>query len=165
MIEREITSPVSLTTADGRFNPESQGWTRTQLHDTSGIGQRSRGRNKRWEYWNVMTPTHIIALTVSWVDYMALHAVWMFDRTTGAAIDVTDIVPGGRSATLPPPLSAMARLERAADDCRSTSTSSGPSPAHVCVQRPRARASTSSPNVPRGMRRWGSSCRGAATVQ
>ncbi len=66
-----------------------------------------------------MTPTHIIALTVSWVDYMALHAVWMFDRTTGAAIDVTDIVPGGRSATLPPTLGdgpARARSRRLSID-------------------------------------------------
>lgn len=102
MIEREITQRVSLTTSDGHLNPEAVGWSRKPLHDTSGIpGRGSWGRNKRWEYWNVMTPSHILAFTVSCVDYMSLHSVWVLDRATGAAIDTTVISPGGRSATLP----------------------------------------------------------------
>ena len=39
--------------------------------------RRGRGRNKRWEYWNVMTPQHIVALTVSSLDYAAVHEVWV----------------------------------------------------------------------------------------
>ena len=67
--ERELTSPVALVGADGRLNPEAIGWTRTPMHDTSGIdGRRVWGRNKRWEYWGVTTPTHVIALTVSSLD-------------------------------------------------------------------------------------------------
>lgn len=102
MFEREITEPVSLTGANGELNPASLGWTRTPLHDTSGIpGHGHWGRNKRWEYWGVMTPTHIIALTVSCIDYLSLHSVWVFDRATGEEIDMTVLSPGGRSATLP----------------------------------------------------------------
>ena len=78
----ELTDKVSLTLPDGRLNPEAVGWARQPLVDTGGIG-RGRGRNKRWEYWNVMTPRHILALTVSSIDYAAVHEVWVFDRETG----------------------------------------------------------------------------------
>ena len=83
--EREITAPVSLTTPDGRLNPAAVGWTRTPLLRTDGIG-RGRyawGRNKRWEYWAVTTPSHIVAFTVADIDYAALHELWVFDRATG----------------------------------------------------------------------------------
>lgn len=116
MIEREITERVSLTTASGGLNADAIGWSRMPLHDTSGIPVPGRwGRNKRWEYWNVITPTHILALTVSCVDYMSLHSVWVLDRATGQAIDTTVISPGGRSATLPASLGdgpARARTRR-----------------------------------------------------
>src|ERR1051325_8683196 len=41
------------------------------------------GRNKRWEYWGVVTPTHVLALTVSSLDYAAVHEVWVLDRESG----------------------------------------------------------------------------------
>ena len=44
--EREITTPVSLTDPDGELNPDALGFTRTQLHDTSGIGARQGGRRR-----------------------------------------------------------------------------------------------------------------------
>ena len=104
--EREITAPVSLVLANGRLNPAAVGWTRTQLHDTGGIGRGFQrwGRNKRWEYWNITTPTHIIALTVSSLDYAAVHELWVLDRATGQGIgaNVTGVLSG--SATLPPSL-------------------------------------------------------------
>jgi len=81
MTERELTAPVALTLPGGRLNTDAIGWARTPLVDTAGIG-RGRGRNKRWEYWNVMTPTHIVALTVSSIDYAAVHEVWIFERAT-----------------------------------------------------------------------------------
>lgn len=80
--EPEITSPVALV-KDGRLNREAVGWARQPLVDTSGVGGlRSWGRNKRWEYWNVITPTHILALTASSIDYAGVHEVWVFDRRT-----------------------------------------------------------------------------------
>ncbi len=116
LIEREITRRVSLTTAEGTLNPGALGWSRTPLHDTSGIpGRRRWGRNKRWEYWNVMSPSHIIAFTISCVDYLSLHEIWVLDRATGEDIGSTVISPGGRSAMLPSSLgegSAAARTRR-----------------------------------------------------
>ncbi|ANJ28639.1 DUF2804 domain-containing protein [Agromyces aureus] len=101
-VERELTGPVALVGADGRLNPEAVGWTRMPLHDTSGIdGRHAWGRNKRWEYWAVTTPTHVIALTVSSLDYAAVHAVLVHDRRTGATIDRSAIAPLGSSAVLP----------------------------------------------------------------
>lgn len=108
--EREITAAVSLTGPDGGLNPEALGYTRTPLHDTSGIGARQNarwgarrrwGRNKRWEYWNVITERHILAVTVSHIDYLALHSVWLLDRSTGAVIQKDPLVPFGIGATLP----------------------------------------------------------------
>ena len=93
--ETELTAPVSLTLPSGRLNPASIGFARSPLVDTSGIGGRHGwGRNKRWEYWNVMTPAHIVALTVSSLDYAAVHEVWIFDRATAQT--------WGRSATVIP---------------------------------------------------------------
>ena len=89
---------------------------RAPLLDTSGIdGRRSWGRNKRWEYWNVMTPTHIVALTVSSLDYAAVHDVWVFDRATETAVHrgVTGILSG--SATLPASLGDGPARARARD--------------------------------------------------
>ena len=86
--EREITAPVSLTLPDGRLNPDAVGWTRTPLVETDGIGHglRGRGRNKRWEYWAVTTPTHVIALVTSAIDYAAVHGIWVLDRRTGQTV-------------------------------------------------------------------------------
>ncbi len=103
LVETEITNPVALTLPNGRLNPAAVGWTRTPLHDTSGIGRGLRrwGRNKRWEYWAVTTPTHILGLTVSSLDYAAVHELWVLDRATGQPIgaNVTGVLGG--SATLP----------------------------------------------------------------
>lgn len=105
LMEREITDPVALTTSDGALHPPALGWSRMPLHDTSGIPGRGHwGRNKRWEYWNVMTPSHVISMTVSCVDYLSLHEIWLLDRATGEDIGATAIAPGGRSAHLPPSL-------------------------------------------------------------
>ncbi|MDQ7991417.1 MAG: DUF2804 family protein, partial [Propionicimonas sp.] len=101
--ERELTGPVALCRPDGRLNPGAIGWTRQPLHDTDGIG-RGRfewGRNKRWEYWNVITPTHVLALTVSDLDYAGVHEVWVFDRATGESIGANAISPLAVNTTLP----------------------------------------------------------------
>ncbi|WP_457100772.1 DUF2804 domain-containing protein [Microbacterium sp. P5_E9] len=116
MIERELTSPISLTGSDGHLNRDAVGWMRAPLLDTSGIdGRHSWGRNKRWEYWNVTTPTHIVSLTVSSLDYAAVHDVWVFDRATETAVHrgVTGFLSG--SATLPASLGEGPARARARD--------------------------------------------------
>ncbi|HLU63524.1 MAG TPA: DUF2804 domain-containing protein [Protaetiibacter sp.] len=105
MIEPELTHPIALCRPDGSLNRDAVGWSRRPLHDTSGIGPglRDKGRNKRWEYWAVLTPTHIISLTVSSLDYAGVHGFWVRDRATGVTID-RGRVGGPWTATLPPSL-------------------------------------------------------------
>lgn len=106
--ERELTADVPLCLPDGRLNPDAVGWSRAPRHDTSGVGRglRGLGRNKRWEYWAVVTPEHVVALTTSALDYAALHQVWVLDRASGEEVDAVAIAPLNRSATLPGRLGA-----------------------------------------------------------
>lgn len=106
--EREITEPVSLTRPDGRLNPAAVGWTRTPLVTTDGVG-RGRvgwGRTKRWEYWAVTTPSHIVALVTSDIDYAAVHGLWFLDRATGRTVSHDAIGVLGGSVTMPGTLGA-----------------------------------------------------------
>ena len=111
--ERELTAPVALTLPNGRLNPAAIGWARTPLVDTSGIAAARRpfphqwGRNKRWEYWNVITPTHILALTISSIDYAAVHEAWVFERATERS--------WGRVATVVPAVVVMTAAVAVAD--------------------------------------------------
>jgi hypothetical protein len=100
--ERELTEAVALVGSHGRLAPEAVGWARRPLVDTSGIdGRRSWGRNKRWEYWNVMTPTHVLAATVSSLDYAAVHEVWVLDRARSREVARSVTVLPARGVTLP----------------------------------------------------------------
>ena len=121
--EREITTEVALCRPDGRLNPAAVGWTRHPLHDTSriGTGRYGWGRNKRWEYWAVTTPTHLVGVTVSSLDYAGVHAIWVHDRRTGETVSHDAIDPLARGATLPAGW-MPARPGPAPRTCRSTSS-------------------------------------------
>ena len=112
MTERELTSNIALTLPNGRLNREAVGFARHPLVDTSGI-PAGWGRNKRWEYWNVLTPTHILALTVSSIDYAAVHEVWVFDRSTERAWGRSVTAIPSRGVTLPPRLGGGPAAARA----------------------------------------------------
>ena len=101
--EREITSTVELCRPDGHLNPAAVGWSRGPLHGTRlrRTPLRGWGRTKRWEYWGVVTPTHVITLTVADLDYAAQHQVWLLDRRTSEEIDTTVVVPLGAGCSLP----------------------------------------------------------------
>ena len=101
--EREITTPVSLTTTDGRLNRKAIGWTRTPLITTDGIGRGRVAalRNKRWEYWAVTTPNHVLAVVVSDIDYAGVNSLWLFDRASQEPVAVDVITPFGRGVDLP----------------------------------------------------------------
>ncbi len=77
--EHEITDEVELCLPSGRLNPEAVGWTRTALHRT---GLRGWGRNKRFEYWSIVTPTSILTMNISHHDYRANVSVTHVDRAT-----------------------------------------------------------------------------------
>ena len=123
MTERELIEPVSLTLPTGRLDPAAIGFARTSLVDTSGIAARrgpgraapprAWGRNKRWEYWNVITPTHIVALTISSLDYAAVHEVWIFDREAGRSRGANATVLPARGVQLPGSLGAGVATARA----------------------------------------------------
>ena len=97
--------------ANGRLNPDAIGWATQPIVDTTMFGA-GRGRNKRWEYWNVMTPTHILALTVASIDFACVHEVWVYERATGREWSKNAIVIPPRGATLAP------RLERGSSSAR-----------------------------------------------
>lgn len=116
MAETELTERVALTLPDGSLNREAVGWARRPLVDTSGIGGRHGwGRNKRWEYWNVATPTHVLALTVSSLDYAAVHEVWVLDRASQQARGKAVTLLPARGVELPASLDAGPARARARD--------------------------------------------------
>jgi len=113
--EREITVPVDLCLPDGRLSPSAVGWTRRPLHRAN---LRGWGRTKRWEYWCVTTPTHLVALTVSDLDFLTLHSVHVLcfgpEAVAAAAaaagaeagagtweLERTALIPFGRGVRLP----------------------------------------------------------------
>lgn len=87
--EREITKVVNLCSPSGRLNPEAVGWSRSALHRTN---LRGWGRNKRFEYWSVVTPTSVLSLNISNHDYRANVSVGYLDRDT-----YTEIRQGGNT--------------------------------------------------------------------
>lgn len=112
MHEREILGPGSLTLPNGRLNREVIGWAPQPIVDTAGL-RAGRGRNKRWEYWNVVTPTHILALTVSSIDYACVHEVWGYELATGREWSKKATVLPARGFVLAPRLEAGSSSARA----------------------------------------------------
>ena len=160
MSAQEITTPVTLCRPDGRLDPDAVGWTRRPLHDTSGIG-RGRygwGRTKRWEYWAVMTPTHVVSLTISDIDYAGVHELWVLDRATGAEVRTPTVVPFARGVRLPARLGDGTGPGPRARPRPGDRRGAGRHPA----ARPLGpdRAGRASPHDPTGTSAWASSCRG-----
>ena len=98
MALREITEPVDLCDRRGRLNPAAVGWTRTPLHRSN---LRGWGRTKRWEHWGVVTPRHVVGLTVSSLDYAGVHGIYVLDRATGIETRRDVVAPLAARAQLP----------------------------------------------------------------
>ncbi|MGW0802289.1 DUF2804 domain-containing protein [Nonomuraea sp. NPDC002799] len=96
--EREITEPVDLCLPGGRLNPAAVGWTRRPLHHAN---LRGWGRAKRWEYWGIVTPSHVIGLVASSLDYAGVHSVYVLDRASGAETAHDAVVPLARGTAFP----------------------------------------------------------------
>ncbi|WP_040791560.1 DUF2804 domain-containing protein [Nocardia paucivorans] len=95
--EREITVPVELCRPDGRLDPDAVGWTRRPLHRAN---LRGWGRGKRWEYWGIVTPRHIVGLVASSLDYAGVYGIYILDRRTGEETTRDAVVPFARGAVL-----------------------------------------------------------------
>src|SRR3546814_1790527 len=98
-LPRELTEPADLCRPEGRLNPDAVGWSRTPLH-TANL--RGWGRNKRWEYWGIVTPTHIVGVVVSSLDYAGVHSLYVLDRATRRELSPEVVVPLARGTVLPP---------------------------------------------------------------
>ncbi|WP_121254283.1 DUF2804 domain-containing protein [Nocardioides ferulae] len=103
---REITEPVDLCRPDGRLNRDAVGWSRTPLHRANlrtdlRAGLHGWGRTKRWEYWGVVTPTHVVGLVVSSLDYAGVLGIYVLDRVTKQETVHDATVPLGRGVRLP----------------------------------------------------------------
>lgn len=96
-MDREITADVLLVGQDGLLNPEAVGWSRTPHHIARF--RRPDLRSKRWEWWGIITPRHIIGMTVADVRYVGLTTAYILDRNTGeqTAVDVTTPLAVGTS--------------------------------------------------------------------
>ncbi len=159
--EREITTPVSLCTPEGTLNPEAVGWSRTPLHDCSTTGW---GRTKRWEYWLVTTPTHLVAITVADIDYLGLTSVYLLEYE-GREVSRTALRPFAHGVRLPHSLGAgpaaalgpiRARIHDTADGTRlrfSCATDHGPLHADLTVALPQGHE-TMSVVIPWSQRRF-----------
>lgn len=97
-VEREITAEVDLCLDNGRLNPAAVGWSRHPVHRANLSGW---GRKKQWEYWGVVTPTHLVGVVLSNLDYAGLYSIYVFERGTGREWDREAVVPLVRDAALP----------------------------------------------------------------
>lgn len=91
---REITEPVALCLAGGRLNPAAVGFSRTPLHDTSGI---RGGRSLRWETWTVTGPRHLVIVSAEARGPLARYRLWVLDRATGAELERHAVCPSSRA--------------------------------------------------------------------
>lgn len=104
--ETEIspTTPLSLLRGNKpvlAMNPAAHGWSRQPLIDTrlyNGLG--GWGRNKRWEYWGIMTPTHIIGITISSLGYAGVNQLYVVDRATLSGPSIEAVTPLARGVEL-----------------------------------------------------------------
>ncbi|MFF5077195.1 DUF2804 domain-containing protein [Actinoplanes sp. NPDC000266] len=96
--ERELTAEVDLCRPDGRLNPEAVGWTRRPLHRAN---LRGWGRGKRWEYWGIVTPSHIVGVVVSSLDYAGVHGLYVLDRVSGRETRADATILFDRNTVLP----------------------------------------------------------------
>src|SRR5437867_6953055 len=97
--EPELTETVDLCTSDGRLNRAAVGWSRQPVH--RGALPGSWGRRKRWDYWCIATPTHVLSVTYADVDYLGLVDVWFRDLGPGREVNRSAMVPLARGVSLP----------------------------------------------------------------
>jgi hypothetical protein len=58
-------------------------------------------RRKRWEYWALATPRHLLAVVVADVDYIGLAAVTLLDLASGERFEAGAVTPAGLGVRLP----------------------------------------------------------------
>ena len=102
--EEELTAPVELCTAGGRLNDDAVGYSSSLVHVPNlPRGPRGWGRNKRWEYWAIITPDHVIGVTIASLDYAGLVQLYLVDRRSDDDNVIADdrLFPLARGIELP----------------------------------------------------------------
>lgn len=97
--ERELTEDVDLCTEDGRLDPAAIGWARRPVHRCGLPG--SWGRRKRWDFWGVTGPGHVLQLTYADLDYLGIVDVWFCELSSGRAFTRSVPVPVAREMAMP----------------------------------------------------------------
>ncbi|KAM7210652.1 DUF2804 domain containing protein [Rhypophila decipiens] len=109
--ETELINPSSLSLSAIQnnaptiyLNTSSHGWSRRPLGDTRLYSGLFGGlmRNKRWEYYGIMTPRHVIGLTTSSLDYAGVNQLFILDRESNTPVLLKEaIAPLARGVKLP----------------------------------------------------------------
>jgi hypothetical protein len=85
--EPELTQAVDLCTADGRLNRAAVGWSRRPLHRCALPG--GWPARKRWNFWGVLTDTHLLRITYACTDYLGIIDVGWLDYAVGKRVHVS----------------------------------------------------------------------------
>lgn len=102
--EPEITQSVDLCDKRGNLNRDAVGWSRRPLHHCNLKGHWPR--KKRWNYWAVVSPTHLFSVTLSDVDFLGLPFIYFLDFQSQAFAEKTLLKPFGAGCHLPPEVDA-----------------------------------------------------------
>ncbi|MFW5713751.1 MAG: DUF2804 domain-containing protein [Brevefilum sp.] len=102
--EPELIKPVSLCDQKGNLNPDAVGWSRRPLHYCNLRGHWPR--KKRWNYWAIVSPTHLFSVTLSDVDYLGLPFLYLLEFDTQIYAEKTLLKPFGAGIHLPPEVDA-----------------------------------------------------------
>ena len=105
--EPELTKAVNLCDAKGNLNPDAIGWSRHPLHHCNLKGHWLR--KKQWNYWAVVSPTHLFSVTLSDVDYLGLPFVYVLDFESKKFVEKTLLKPFGGGVEMPPEVAADVR--------------------------------------------------------
>ncbi len=102
--EPELTEVVNLCDSRGNLNPAAVGWSRHPLHHCNLRGHWPR--KKRWNYWAVISPTHLFSVTLSNVDYLGLPFIYLLDFEKKVFTEKTLLKPFGGGCQLPTEVNA-----------------------------------------------------------
>lgn len=90
-VEPEISRPVDLCLPSGMLNREAVGWTRTPMHRC--VLDAGWPRRKWWEFWGILTDTHLLRVTYGCTDYVGTITLSLLDYETGARVEHSSLVP------------------------------------------------------------------------
>lgn len=90
-VEPEITESVDLCLPSGRLDPAAVGWTRRPLHRCALPA--GWPRRKRWEFWGILTDTHLLRVTYGCTDYIGTLTVSFLDYDVGERVEHSSLVP------------------------------------------------------------------------